>query len=172
MVFLSCSYYNRFASLIIDPRKDTLKGNNNYPGTVIRAYDILTCFDLAPPRCHCTDRTGDKGNRENCGGRGGRDHTFFQHTVPSGTVFITYLKNRMLYRIKRFNCEKWGHYDKQLPEPTIDGTPKKSGQNMAQTVRYLTQGSSGGAVSNKWLLLESYSTISCAQKKKLYQESL
>ena len=34
---------------------------------------------------------------------------------------------------------------------------------MAQIGRCLAQGISGGAVSNNWILLESYSIISCAK---------
>ena len=65
-----------------------LEGNNNLPRTGTRAYDMITYFELASPRCHRTERTGDKGIRENCGGPGGRDHTFVQYTSPLGEVFI------------------------------------------------------------------------------------
>ena len=46
------------------------KGNNNYPSPVTSAYDMLTRFELASPRRHHTERTGDKDNWGNCGGRG------------------------------------------------------------------------------------------------------
>ena len=74
-----------------------LKGKKNYPRTVTRTYDMLTRFELASTRRHHTERTGDKGSRENCGGCGGRDHTFVQHTVPSGTVLISGLDDRNSY---------------------------------------------------------------------------
>ena len=115
MVFLSISDYNRFGSLISYLRKDILKGNNNYPRTVTRSYDMLTLFKFASPRRHHTECTGDKVNRENCGGRCGRDHTFVQHTAPSGAVFISGLDLRTSYRIKCYSCEKWGHYENQCP---------------------------------------------------------
>ena len=53
-----------------------LKVKNNYPSTSTSAYDMLRSFDLASPRRRHIERTGDKGNRENCGGHGGRDHKF------------------------------------------------------------------------------------------------
>ena len=82
MAFFFSSYYNRFGSLIADLRQDMLKGNNNYQRTVTSAYDMLTHFELAYTRRHHNERTGDKGNRKNHGGRGGRDHTCVQHTAP------------------------------------------------------------------------------------------
>ena len=57
MVFLSSSDYNRFGYLIVDLRQYMLKGNNNYPRNVTSAYDMLTSFELASPRRHCTERT-------------------------------------------------------------------------------------------------------------------
>ena len=64
-----------------------LKGNNKYTRTVTRTFDMLTCFELAAPRHHCTRHTGDIGNMNNNGSHGGWDHTLIQHTAPSGTVF-------------------------------------------------------------------------------------
>ena len=111
MIFLSSSYYNKFVFLITDLRQDVLKGNNNYPRNLTSAYDMITRFELADPRHHRIERTGDKGNRENHEGRGGRDHTFAHHTAQSGKVFITGLDGHTSYRIRCFNCEKWVHYD-------------------------------------------------------------
>ena len=108
MVFLSSSYYNRFGSLIAFLRQNMMKGNKNYPRTVTIAYDMITHFELVSPRRHQIESTVDKGNRENCGGRGGRDHKF---------VLILGLDCRTSYCIKCFNCEKWGYYDNQCPEP-------------------------------------------------------
>ena len=48
-----------------------------------------------------------------------------------------------------------------------DETPNNPGQNMAQIGRCLTQGISGGAVSNNWILLESCSTISRAKNDSM-----
>ena len=93
-----------------------LKENNKYPRTVTSAYDTLTHFELASTICHHTERTGDKGNRENFDGCGGRDHTLVQHTAPSGKVFIPGIDGRNSYFIKCFNCDKWGHYENQCPE--------------------------------------------------------
>ena len=56
--------------------------------TFTSAYDILTCFELASPRHHHIECTLDNGYTENSSGRGGRDHTLKQRTVPSDTVFI------------------------------------------------------------------------------------
>ena len=89
---------------------------------------MLTRFELSYLRRHHTKRMGDKGNRENCGGCGGRDHTFVQHTAPSDTVFVPGLNGRISYHIKCFNCDKWIHYENQCPEPTQEGTPNKSGK--------------------------------------------
>ena len=72
--------------------------------------------------------TGDKGKRETRGGRGGREHTFIQHTEPSGNVFTTSIDGCTSYHIKFFNCEKWGYYDNQCPEPTGEGKPNNSGK--------------------------------------------
>ena len=113
MVFLSNSDYNIFGYLIADLRQDMLKGNINYPRTVTNAYNMLPRFELAPPRLHHTNCMGDKENRENHGGRGGRDNTLSQHTAPSGAVFIPGLDGRTSYCIKCFNCEKWGYYENQ-----------------------------------------------------------
>ena len=51
--------------------------------------------------------------------------------------------------------------------PTQDKTPNNSGQNLAQIGRCLAQGINGGAVSNKWILLDSCSTISCAKNNSI-----
>ena len=109
MVFLSSSDYNRFIYLITYLRQYMLRGKTNYPRTVTSTYDMLTSFELASPRRHHTKRMGYKGNRESCGGRGGRDHTFVQHTAPLGTVSITDLDVRTPYPNKCFNSEKWGN---------------------------------------------------------------
>ena len=109
IVFLSSSDYNIFGSLIADLRQEILKVSNNYPRNVTSAYDMLTHFELESPRRHHTERTGDKRNRENHGGCGGRDHTFVQHTTPYVTVFISGIDSRTSYLIKCFNCEKWGY---------------------------------------------------------------
>ena len=69
--------------------QDMLKGKKKSPSTVTSAYYMLTRFELASLRRHHTERTGDKGNRESRGGRGGRYHIFVQHTAPSVTVFIS-----------------------------------------------------------------------------------
>ena len=92
-----------------------LKGNNNYPRIVTSEYDMITHLDLVSPRHHHTKRTRYKRDRENRGGRGGMDHTFVQHTAPSGTVFIPGLDGHTSYQIKCFNCKKWGHYENQFP---------------------------------------------------------
>ena len=76
---------------------------------------MLTHSELAFPRRHNTKVLGDKVNRGNFGGRGGRYHTFMQHTAPSGTVFTPGLEGRKPYFIKCFNFEKWGHYENQCP---------------------------------------------------------
>ena len=164
MVFLSISDYNRHGPLIEDLRQDMLNGNKNYPRNFTIAYDMITSFELASPICHHTERTREKGNRENRGGRGGRDHAFVQHTAPSGKVFIPGLDSHTSYRMMCFNSEKWGHYENQYPEPTRDEAPNNSGQNLAQIGRCIAQGSSGGEVSDKWILLDSCSTISCTKK--------
>ena len=166
-IFLSTSDYNRFGSLIADPRQDMLKGNSNYPRTVTSAYDMLMRFELESTRLHHTERMGDKGNRENSWGRGGRDHTFVQHTAPSGKVFIPGLNGRTSYHIKCFNFEKWVHYENQCPEPTREETPNNSGQNLAQIGRCFAQRSSCGVVSNNWILLESCSTIICTKNNSI-----
>ena len=118
MSFLSSSYYNIFGSLIIDLRQDMIKGNNNYPRNVTSAYDMLTRFELESPRLHHTKRMGNKGNRENHRGCGGRSHTFVQHTTPSGKVFIPGIDGHTSYHIKCFNCGTWVHCDNQCPEST------------------------------------------------------
>ena len=128
MVFLPSSDYNRFSSLITDLRQDTMKGNNKYPRTVTNKYDMLKSFKLAEPRHNHIDHTGDKGNMENRGGCGGREHTFLQHTTPSGTVFVPGLIIHTSYHIKCFNGENWGYYENQCPEITRDRTPKNSGK--------------------------------------------
>ena len=144
-----------------------LKGNINYPSTVSSAYDMLTNFELSYPTSRNIECKGDKGNKENDGGHGGRDHTFFQHTVTSGKVFITGIDGHTSYFINCFDCEKWGNYENQCPEPTQDSTSNKSGVNMAQISRCLTQGSIVGAVSDKWLLLDSCYNISCAKNNTI-----
>ena len=141
-----------------------LKGNNNYSRTVTRTYDTLTRFELASPRNHHTKRIGDKGSRGSCGFCGGRNHTFVQHTTPLGTVFVPVIDGCTSYRIECFNFEKWWNYDNQCPEPTRDAMRNDSGQNLVQIGRCLVQSSSGGALSNNWLLLDSFYTISCAKK--------
>ena len=128
---------------------------------------MLTNFGLESPiRLH-TDRMVDKGNRENCRGRGGRDYALVQHTATSVTVFIPGLNVHTSYRTKCFNCYKWGNYENQCPEPTGEETSNNSGQNMAQIGRCLTQGSSGGVVSDKWLLLDSCYTNRCSKKNSI-----
>ena len=113
--FLSSSDYNIFKYIILDLRQEIRKGKKNYPRTVTRAYDMITRFDLESPRRNHTERMGDKGNREHCGGRGGMDCTFVQHTASSGTVFIPGLDRHTSYQIKCFNSEKWRHYESQCP---------------------------------------------------------
>ena len=140
-----------------------MKGNNKHPSTVPSAYDMLTRFELVAPRHNFIKRKVDKWNRENCGGSGGGNHTIIQHTAPLGTLLITGLDGRASYYIKLFNYENWGHYDNQCPETTRDRTPNNSGQNLAQIGRGVAQGSSGGAVSYKWILLDSCSTINCTK---------
>ena len=124
---------------------------------------MLIRFELEYPRRHHIERMGDKWNRENCGGCGGRDHTFFHYTAPSGTVLIAGIKSCLSYRIKCFNSNKWGHYENQCPEPMRDETANNLGNNLAQIGRCLAQGSSGGAVSNNGLLLDYYSNIICSK---------
>ena len=141
-----------------------LKGNKKYPRTITSAYNILTHFEFASPRRYHTESTGEKRNMENCGGHGGRDHTFSQHTAPSGTVFISVLDGSTSSKIKCFNCERWGHYENQCPELMQVETPNKSVQNLSQIGRCLARGSSGGAERNNWILLEPYSTIIRAKK--------
>ena len=140
-----------------------LNGNNKYTVAVTSTYDILTCFELSAPRNHCTGCTGDRGNRNYCGGNGWRDHTFIQHNAPSGTVFIPGLDDRKLYRIKCFNDEKWGRYGNQWPEATCDNTPNKSGYKLAQILRCLTKGRSDYVLNKNWLLLDSHFTNSCTK---------
>ena len=139
-----------------------IKGDRNYPRTVTSAYAMLTCFQLASPRRHHTERTGDKGNRGDRGSHGGRDDTVIQHTAPSGAVFIPCIDGRTSYPIKYFNCEKWGHYDNQCPEPTQYEAPNNSGQNLAQLGMCLAQGSIGGAVC---------STMNCAKNNSIDSKS-
>ena len=127
-VFLSNSEDNGFVSIIVDLTQDMLQGNNNYPRTVTREYDMLTRFEMASPRSYHTKRPGDKCNKENCGGRGGRDQTFIQHTAPLGTDFIPGINSRISYIIKCFNFEKGKHCDNQFPELTQDRTPNNSGK--------------------------------------------
>ena len=73
MVFLSSSDYDRFVSIIAYLRQDMPKGNYNYLSIATNTYAMIKRFEFAPPRHHCIRRTGDKGNRENCGGHGGRE---------------------------------------------------------------------------------------------------
>ena len=165
--FFFSSDDNIFGYLIADLRQNMVKVNNNYQRNVTRAYDMLTNFVFASPRHHHTKRTRDKGNTKDRGGHGGRDHTFVQHIAPSGTVFFPGLDSRTSYQIKYFNYEKCRHYDNQCPDPKRDGTPNNSGQHPEQIGRFLAQGSSGGAVSEKWLLLDSCSTIICAKNNSI-----
>ena len=95
------------------------------------------------------------------------DHTFVQNTAPSVIVLISGLDRRTLYQIKCLNFEKWGHYDIQCPEPMLYKTPNKAGINLAQIVRCIEQDSSGGTVRNKWILLDSCSTISSAKNDSI-----
>ena len=95
--------------------------------------------------------------------REGRDHTFVEHTAPSGIVFASGIDGCTLYQIKFFNCEKWGNYENQCLEPMVDETPNKPGQNLAQIGRCLAKVISGGAVRNNWIILDLCSTIRCAK---------
>ena len=70
-----------------------IKGNNNYPRTVTITYGMLMSFELAGPRQHRTGCTGDRGNKNNSGSRGGLDHTLIHNTAPSGTVLSWVLMN-------------------------------------------------------------------------------
>ena len=92
---------------------------------------MLTHFELAAPSHHSTGSPGDIGNRNNREGRSGRDHMFVQHIGSSGTVFVPSLDSRTSYRIKCFNCKKWGHYEDQLPEATVNNTLSNTGHNLA-----------------------------------------
>ena len=62
-LFFFSSDYNRFGSLIVKLMQNILKENKKYLRTFTRAYDMLTRFELASPRRHHTERTGDRGNR-------------------------------------------------------------------------------------------------------------
>ena len=67
---------------------------------------MLTRFELEYTRRHHTERIGDKGSMENCGSRGGSNHTFTQHTAPYNKLFIPGLDGYNSYRIKYFNFDK------------------------------------------------------------------
>ena len=95
-----------------------LKGNDNYPRTVTRTYNMITRFEPASPRHYRTVLQGDRGNMNNCGGHGGQDRMFVQHTAPSGTIFVPGLDGRTPYSIKCFNSENWGQYENRCPEAT------------------------------------------------------
>ena len=95
------------------------------------------------------------------------DHIPVQHTTPLVTFFITGLNGRTSYRIKFLNCEECRNCENQFLEPTKDGMPNNSRQNLAQICRCIVQGSSGGGVINNWLLLDSCSTIIFAKNNSI-----
>ena len=128
---------------------------------------MIALSDLEYLRRYYTEPTGDKGNRENSGVRGGRDHIFIQPTATLGTFFIPGLDSRDSYQIKCFNGGKWGNDENQCLEPTRDETPNKNKGKKEQNGRSLAQGSSGGAVRNNWLILDSCSTIRCSKNNSI-----
>ena len=152
---MSSSDFNSSGSLTVDLRQYRIKVNNNYPRTVTSDYYMLTHFELEYPRCHHTERTGDKGDRGNRRGGGGRDHTFVQYTTLSSTFFIPGIDGLTSYCIKCFSCKKWRYYENQCPEPTQYRTPNISGKNLAQIGRCLAQRSSGSAISDNLILFDS-----------------
>ena len=122
---------------------------------------------MAAPRHHCNGNTIDRGNRNNHEGRGGQYHTFTQYTASSGTVFILGLDDCTSYCIKCFNSEKWGHYKNLCPEEIGDKATNKSGRNLSQIIRCLTQVHSDDTVNNNSLILDLFSNISCTKNNTI-----
>ena len=121
MVFLNSAKINVFGPLLKELQNDMMKGNDNYPSTVTRAYDLLNRYETV------NRQAGNRGPRRPGGGGQPyrRAHQFAQDTrdAPTGTVFVPGTDGNTLHSMRCYECGQWGHGRRTCPNrPTQTGT--------------------------------------------------
>jgi hypothetical protein len=108
MGFLNSVKGNVFGPLLKELQNDTLKGNDNYPSTVTRAYDLLNRYETV------NRQSIGRRNIPQPGGGGPpfhRAHQFTQdtHEAPAGTVFVPGTDGSTLHSMHCYKCGQRGH---------------------------------------------------------------
>lgn len=168
MVFLNSAKGNVFGPLLKELQNDMMKGNDNYPSTVTRAYDLLNRYETVNRQS-----TGRRNNTQTGGGGPPfrRAHQFTQDTreAPAGTVFTPGTDGSTLHSMRCYECGKWGHGRRNCPS-----RPAQSGTGLTQVGVCLA--ATHGGINDDWLLLDSCSTVSCMKNEffvsKVTQRSL
>ena len=153
MCFLIRSDESRYGDLIEDLKKGVLRERDEYPTTVIAAYELLM---------RTSEQVGvvqRRTPRQSSRFRNGRNNFSFAQsgnqprTEPVvGTDGVTHS------HITCYNCNNKGHYSGQCPTAT--------GVGLAQVGFQLTQSETGG-IKKSWILLDTCSTHSVSNNPKL-----
>jgi hypothetical protein len=167
VIFLECADSNRYMPLWQTLRNDALIGQDNYPRTMTRTYDILTKYKT-PNR-----RRNDEGGRG--AGRGGRDEnnrasgrSFLQTGDQGGdsgnTRVVTGTDGRRFPDVRCYRCQSNGHYSGNCP-----GTPSQHLQVGLCLIQASPTSTQHNTVNPDWLLLDSCSTVSSINNGKFLQ---
>jgi hypothetical protein len=157
VVFLECADSNRYMTLWQTLRNEALIGQDNYPRTMTKTYDILTKYKTTPrPRHDDGGRGAGRGGGRR--GRGDNDRksgrSFLQNSTPQGTT-VTGNDGRSFLEVRCYRCQSNGHYSGICPSTTSQHL--QIGLSLTQTKRHPTPNTT---VNPDWLLLDSCSTKS------------
>ena len=155
MVFLNSSKGNVFGPLLKELQNDMMKGNDNYPTTITRAYDLINRYETVNQQASVRRNPVRNGNPSFR-----RAHQFAQETreAPAGTVFVPGTDGSTLHTMRCYECGQWGHGRRTCPS-----RPNQTGTGLTQVGVCLTAAHDG--INNDWLLLDSCSTVSCMKNE-------
>ncbi len=139
----------RYKGLVNELRKSALLERDKYPTTIANMYKVMVKFD---------SKSNLLSHRQNNPRRSSTvlvQQSQQDHPEISDRQLVPGSDGRT-FNIKCYNCENFGHYASNCPEPS-----RRTGYSSVHVGFILSQQKQGQAtIPNNWILLDSFSTDS------------
>jgi hypothetical protein len=165
--FLCCADPGRYTLLTTDLENQFTRGNDQYPDNITDAYNLLVSY-----------KKPSTGNtKQSPTTTGGTTATPVNETPQTELAFVQ--TSPPLDEVKCYNCNTMGHYASSCPAPPRKGEATSTGVQLLQnTEQEESDDEDSGqfcfhmddespAISRSWILLDSESTVSIFNNRKL-----